>query len=145
MAAGWMRHLAGDQVTVLSGGSEPSDAVNAAAVASMREVGIDIGSSQPRAWTTDDLRAADVVVAMGCGDACPVFPGRLFLDWEIEDPAGGALARSDRSAMRSELSYANSLLSSGYLRPSRSNDGVVNSPWLRLGHSAYTACEQGQS
>jgi protein-tyrosine-phosphatase len=87
-----MRHLAGDQVAVLSGGSEPTDAVNSAAVASMGEVGIDIGSSPPRAWTTDDIRAADVVVTMGCGDACPVFPGRLYLDWEIEDPAGRSLS-----------------------------------------------------
>jgi arsenate reductase len=91
IAEGWLRHLAGAQVEVLSGGSEPADAVNPAAVAAMQEVGIDIASAQPRAWTTDDLRAADVVVTMGCGDVCPVYPGRRYLDWEIEDPTGKSL------------------------------------------------------
>jgi arsenate reductase len=88
IAAAWMRRLAGDQVTVLSGGSDPAQRINPAVVASMAEVGIDISEEQPKAWSTDDIRAADVVVTMGCGDACPVFPGRRYLDWEIDDPSG---------------------------------------------------------
>lgn len=88
MAAAWLRHLAGDRVRVLSGGSEPADRVNPAVIESMGEVGIDIRGEQPRAWSTEDIRAADVVVTMGCGDACPVFPGRRYLDWELDDPSG---------------------------------------------------------
>ena len=88
MAAGWMRHLAGDRVRVLSGGSEPAERVNPAAVASMREVGIDIADGHPKPWTEETLGAADVVVTMGCGDACPVYPGKRYLDWQLEDPAG---------------------------------------------------------
>jgi arsenate reductase len=88
IAAAWMRRLAGDQVTVLSGGSDPVDRINPAVVASMAEVGIDVSGEQPRAWSTADIGAADVVVTMGCGDSCPVFPGTRYLDWEIEDPSG---------------------------------------------------------
>ena len=88
MAAGWLRHLGGDRVGVYSGGSEPADEVNAAAVAAMAEVGIDIAGERPKRWSDESLRAADVVVRMGCGDACPVFPGTRYVDWEIEDPAG---------------------------------------------------------
>ncbi|HSK91938.1 MAG TPA: arsenate reductase ArsC [Euzebyales bacterium] len=88
MAAGWMRHLAGDRVQVLSGGSEPADHVNPAAVTAMREVGIDISAEQPRPWTDEIVAAADVVVTMGCGDTCPVVPGTRYLDWELDDPAG---------------------------------------------------------
>ena len=88
MAAGWMRHLAGDRVQVLSGGSEPADHVNPAAVTAMREVGIDISVEQPRPWTDEIVAAADVVVTMGCGDTCPVVPGTRYLDWELDDPAG---------------------------------------------------------
>ncbi|HEY7582127.1 MAG TPA: arsenate reductase ArsC [Acidimicrobiia bacterium] len=88
MAAAWLRHLAGDRVRVLSGGSEPADRVNPAVVESMSEVGIDLSQELPRAWSTDDLRAADIVVTMGCGDTCPVFPGRRYLDWDIDDPSG---------------------------------------------------------
>ena len=88
MAAGWMRHLAGDGVEVLSGGSTPAAEVNPAAVESMREVGVDISGAQPRPWTEETLGAADVVVTMGCGDACPVYPGKRYLDWELDDPAG---------------------------------------------------------
>ena len=86
MAAGWMRHLAGDRVHVLSGGSDPGDDVHAVAVDAMHEVGIDLTRSQPRPWTRDDLEAADVVVTMGCGDECPVVPGTRYLDWELADP-----------------------------------------------------------
>jgi arsenate reductase len=88
MAAGWMRHLAGDQVEVFSGGSEPAEAVNAAAIAAMAEKGIDIGGQLPQPWADEIIRAADVIVTMGCGDACPVFPGKRYVDWELDDPAG---------------------------------------------------------
>lgn len=88
MAAGWMRHLAGDSVDVFSGGSEPADSVNQAAVSAMAEKGIDISDEIPQPWADEIVRAADVVVTMGCGDACPVFPGKRYIDWEIEDPSG---------------------------------------------------------
>jgi arsenate reductase (thioredoxin) len=91
MAAGWLRHLAGDRVEVLSAGSEPADQVNPAATEAMREVGIDLGEAHPRILTTEDVRASDVVVTMGCGDACPVFPGKRYEDWELDDPAGQGL------------------------------------------------------
>lgn len=88
MAAGWLQHLAGGQVEVFSGGSEPAREVNPAAVAAMAEVGIDIAGAHPKAWTADMLRAADVIVTMGCGDTCPVFPGKRYEDWQLDDPAG---------------------------------------------------------
>jgi protein-tyrosine-phosphatase len=88
MAAGWMRRLAGDQVDVFSGGSEPAAEVNRAAVAAMAEQGIDIGGQIPQPWADEIVRAADVIVTMGCGDACPVYPGKRYLDWELDDPAG---------------------------------------------------------
>lgn len=92
MAAGWLSHLAGDRVEVLSGGSAPADRVNDAAVAAMAEVGIDISSSFPRPWTDETVGVADVIVSLGCGDACPVLPGKRYLDWELEDPAGRDVA-----------------------------------------------------
>lgn len=88
MAAGWARHIAGDRVRVFSGGSEPAAAVNPAAVATMAEAGVDISSSLPERWSDAIVGAADVVVTMGCGETCPVFPGIHYEDWEIEDPAG---------------------------------------------------------
>lgn len=88
MAAGWMRHLAGDDVDVYSGGSEPADQVNQAVVSAMAEKGIDISGEIPQPWADEIVRAADVIVTMGCGDACPVFPGKRYLDWEVEDPSG---------------------------------------------------------
>jgi arsenate reductase len=88
MAAGWLRHLAGDAVDVFSGGSEPAEHVNPAAVEAMAEVGIDIAAERPQAWTDEVARAADVIVTMGCGDACPVYPGTRYEDWELTDPAG---------------------------------------------------------
>ena len=88
MAAGWARALGGDRIDVLSGGSEPAERVNPAAVAAMEEVGIDISSSQPHRWTDSDLDVADVIITMGCGDTCPVYPGKRYLDWELDDPAG---------------------------------------------------------
>lgn len=88
MAAGWLRHLAGDSVDVFSGGSDPGAETNAAAVVAMAEAGIDISSEYPKPWTDEVARAADVIVTMGCGDACPVFPGTRYEDWELTDPAG---------------------------------------------------------
>ena len=88
MAAGWMRHLAGDRVDVFSGGSEPASSLNQAVVAAMAEKGIDISRELPQPWADEIVRAADVIVTMGCGDACPVFPGKRYLDWELDDPAG---------------------------------------------------------
>jgi arsenate reductase (thioredoxin) len=92
MAAGFLAQIAGDCVDVFSAGSEPADRVNAVAVAAMAEVGIDIAAASPRILTTDAIRSADVVVTMGCGDACPVFPGKRYEDWELTDPAGLPLA-----------------------------------------------------
>ena len=88
MAAGWMHHLAGDRAVVVSGGSSPGAEVNPAAVEAMAEVGIDIAGQVPQRWTDEVVRSADAVVTMGCGDACPVFPGVRYLDWELDDPAG---------------------------------------------------------
>jgi protein-tyrosine-phosphatase len=88
MAAAWMRHLAGPAVDVFSGGSNPGSAVNPAAVAVMAEKGIDIGDQIPLPWSDEIVEAIDVVVTMGCGDACPVLPGKRYVDWELEDPAG---------------------------------------------------------
>jgi protein-tyrosine-phosphatase len=88
MAAAWLRHLGGEGAEVFSGGSDPGSAVNPAAIASMGEVGIDIATEFPKPWTEGVLRAADVIVTMGCGDACPVFPGTRYLDWKVDDPAG---------------------------------------------------------
>jgi arsenate reductase len=88
MAAGWLRHLAGDAVEVRSAGSIPGDQVNPSAVTAMAEVGIDISAQRPKLLTTDAVEVSDVVITMGCGDACPIFPGKRYLDWELEDPAG---------------------------------------------------------
>ena len=84
MAAGFARALGGDRVSVLSGGSEPADRLNPVAVAAMAEVGIDIAGEQPRVLAVDDVRASDVVITMGCGDACPIFPGKRYEDWELD-------------------------------------------------------------
>ncbi|MFF2350448.1 arsenate reductase ArsC [Kitasatospora sp. NPDC058115] len=88
MAAGFLDHLAGDRVEVRSAGSVPGDQVNPAAVAAMAEVGIDISDQAPKVLTTEAVRASDYVITMGCGDACPYFPGKKYLDWTLEDPAG---------------------------------------------------------
>ncbi len=88
MAAGWLRHLAGDRVEVRSAGSTPADRVNPAAVDAMAEVGIDIAGERPKVLTPEAVEVSDVVVTMGCGDTCPVLPGKRYLDWELADPAG---------------------------------------------------------
>ena len=92
MALGFLTHLAADAAVAWSGGSEPGVAINPAAVAAMAERGIDISGEYPKPWTDEVVRAADVVVTMGCGDACPVFPGTRYEDWELDDPAGMDLA-----------------------------------------------------
>ena len=92
MALGWFRHLAGGRAIAWSGGSEPGNAVNPSAVAAMAEVGIDITGEFPKPWTDEIVRAADVVVTMGCGDTCPYYPGKRYEDWELEDPAGQDVA-----------------------------------------------------
>lgn len=88
MALGWFEHIAAGSAVGYSGGSEPAASVNPVAVAAMAEVGIDIGSAQPRRWSESDLHEADVVVTMGCGDECPLVPGTRYEDWPLEDPAG---------------------------------------------------------
>jgi arsenate reductase (thioredoxin) len=88
MAAGFLTYLSGGKVEVRSAGSLPGDQVNPSAVAVMAEVGIDISGQTPKVLTTDALQASDVVITMGCGDACPIFPGKRYLDWDLEDPAG---------------------------------------------------------
>ena len=88
MAQAWVSHLAGDAVEVRSAGSAPGDAVNPAAVEAMAEVGIDMSAAQPKVLTTESVQSSDVVITMGCGDACPIFPGKRYEDWALEDPAG---------------------------------------------------------
>ena len=88
MALGFFSHLAGEKAVAWSGGSEPGREINPSAVEAMAEVGIDITGEVPKPWTEEIVRAADVVVAMGCGDACPVFPGKRYENWELDDPAG---------------------------------------------------------
>ena len=91
MAAGYLRHLAGDRVEVRSAGSMPADQINPTAVEAMREEGIDITAEQPKVLTTEAVQDSDVVITMGCGDACPFFPGKRYEDWKLDDPAGQGL------------------------------------------------------
>ena len=88
MAAGYLTHLAGDRIDVLSAGSEPADQINPVAVQAMAEEGIDITHAVPKVLTTEAVKVSDVVVTMGCGDTCPIFPGKRYEDWEVDDPAG---------------------------------------------------------
>jgi arsenate reductase len=88
MAAGWLRQLAGDAVEVRSAGSEPRDQINPVAVEAMREIGIDISGAVPQRLEYETAKSSDVIITMGCGDACPVFPGKRYEDWELTDPAG---------------------------------------------------------
>ena len=88
MAAGYLTHLAGNRVTVLSAGSEPADQINPTAVQAMAEDGIDITSEQPKILTTEAVQDSDVVITMGCGDTCPIYPGKRYEDWQLDDPAG---------------------------------------------------------
>jgi protein-tyrosine-phosphatase len=88
MAAGFLTHLAGDRIEVRSAGSLPADQVNPAAVGAMKEAGVDIAHATPKVLTTEAVKASDYVITMGCGDACPIFPGKTYLDWDLPDPAG---------------------------------------------------------
>jgi len=91
MAAGWLRHLAGDRVEVRSAGSAPAEIINPSAVEAMREVGIDITDQTPKLLEFETAQDSDVIITMGCGDACPIFPGKRYEDWKLDDPAGQAV------------------------------------------------------
>ncbi|WP_330229013.1 arsenate reductase ArsC [Nocardia sp. NBC_00508] len=91
MAAAFLTHLAGDRVEVRSAGSAPADQINPVAVEAMREIGVDMSAEVPKVLTTEAVHASDVVITMGCGDACPYFPGKRYLDWKLDDPAGQGL------------------------------------------------------
>ncbi|GHC84290.1 arsenate reductase ArsC [Streptomyces flavofungini] len=105
MAAGFLSHLAGDRIEVRSAGSLPADQVNPAAIEAMKEVGIDLTTAAPKILTTEAVQASDYVISMGCGDACPVFPGKTYLDWPLEDPAGKGVdaVRPIRDKIRSQV------------------------------------------
>jgi arsenate reductase len=105
MAAGWLTQLAGDDVEVRSAGSEPADRLNPMAVQAMREVEIDIADAAPKVLTYDAVEHSDVVITMGCGDTCPIFPGKRYEDWDLEDPAGQGIevVRRVRDEIRSRV------------------------------------------
>ncbi len=105
MAAGFMKSLGKDKVNVLSAGSMPKDQINPVAVEVMKEVGIDISNNQPKILTTESVKESDVVITMGCGDACPIFPGKRYEDWQLEDPAGKDLetVRKIRDEIKSRI------------------------------------------
>jgi protein-tyrosine-phosphatase len=91
MAAGWLQSIAGDRIDVFTGGSEPADSLNPVVVDAMAEVGIDISEEFPKPWTDEVVRAVDAVISMGCGDVCPIYPGKKYSDWQLDDPAGMGL------------------------------------------------------
>jgi len=105
MAAGFLQAIAGDRIDVRSAGSEPKDAINPMAVQAMSEAGIDITTGAPKLLTIDAVKQADVVVTMGCGDACPIFPGKRYEDWQLDDPAGQSIeaVRVIRDEIRSRV------------------------------------------
>jgi arsenate reductase len=105
MAAAWLRHLAGDAVEVRSAGSEPAETLNPAVVEAMREVGIDLADQTPKKLEWEAAQSSDVIVTMGCGDACPVFPGKRYEDWKLDDPAGKDIetVRRIRDEIRSRV------------------------------------------
>jgi arsenate reductase len=105
MAAGFLRDIAGDRIEVRSAGSMPADQINPTAVAAMAELGIDITGEQPKVLTTAAVQASDVVITMGCGDACPFFPGKRYEDWKLDDPAGQGIesVRPIRDEIRSRI------------------------------------------
>ena len=105
MALGWLAHLGGDRIVGFSGGSAPAAEINPVAIEAMAEVGIDITDEFPKPWTDDIVRASDVVVLMGCGDACPVYPGKRYVEWTLEDPAGAGIdtVRRVRDDIRSQV------------------------------------------
>jgi len=101
MASGFLRHLAGDRIEVLSAGSAPAASINPVAVAAMAEEGVDISAEQPKILTNDAVKASDVVITMGCGDTCPFYPGKRYEDWVLDDPAGQAI--DDVRPIRDEI------------------------------------------
>jgi protein-tyrosine-phosphatase len=105
MAAGYLRALSGGRIEVRSAGSVPADQINPVAVAAMAEVGIDIAGARPTVLTTQAIQASDVVITMGCGDSCPIFPGKRYEDWDLDDPAGRDLStvRPIRDAIRGHV------------------------------------------
>jgi len=105
MAAGYLRALAGDRIEVLSAGSEPKDHVNPVAIEAMAEEGIDIASNTPKILTVEAVKESDAVITMGCGDACPIFPGKRYEDWELADPAGQGIesVRAIRNDIRARV------------------------------------------
>ncbi len=105
MAAGWLTHLSGGAVEVRSAGSMPADQINPTAVEAMLEAGVDIRTERPKVLTTDAVQASDVVITMGCGDVCPVFPGKRYEDWQLDDPAGQGIeaVRPIRDAIRARV------------------------------------------
>ena len=105
MAAGYLRHLAGDRIEVRSAGSMPADQINPIAVEAMREEGIDIAAEQPKVLTPEAVQASDVVITMGCGDACPYYPGKRYEDWKLDDPAGQGIesVRPIRDEIRTRI------------------------------------------
>ncbi|MBO2465213.1 arsenate reductase ArsC [Actinomadura violacea] len=105
MASAYLTHFAGDRVEVRSAGSQPADQINPAVVAAMAEEGIDISTEIPKVLTVDAVQASDVVITMGCGDTCPVFPGKRYLDWQLDDPAGQGVdaIRPIRDQVRSRI------------------------------------------
>ena len=105
MAAGFLQHLAGDRIEVLSAGSAPADQINPVAVQAMAEEGVDIAGAQPKVLTTEAVQESDVVITMGCGDACPYFPGKRYEDWKLDDPAGQGIdaVRPIRDDIRSRV------------------------------------------
>jgi arsenate reductase (thioredoxin) len=105
MAAGYLTNLAGDRVTVLSAGSEPADQINPIAVQAMAEDGVDITGAEPKILTTETVKESDVVITMGCGDTCPIFPGKRYEDWELDDPSGQGIeiVRSIRDDIRARI------------------------------------------
>ncbi len=107
MALGWLTHLAADRTVAWSGGSEPGTEINPTAVEAMAEVGIDISREYPKPWTEETVRAADVVITMGCGDTCPLFPGKRYEDWDIDDPAGRGIehVRTIRDDIRTRVEH----------------------------------------
>jgi arsenate reductase len=128
MAAGWLRHLAGDRVEVRSAGSEPADRINPAAVEAMREVGIDITGQRPKVLAYEVAQQSDVIITMGCGHACPVFPGKRYEDWKLDDPVGRGIeaVRPIRDEIRARIE---SLLAD--LIPEAAGPGADGQPGAR--------------
>jgi arsenate reductase len=120
MALGFFQHLAGERAIAWSGGSEPASTINPAAVAAMAERGIDISAEYPKPWTDEVVRAADAIISMGCGDACPVFPGRRYEEWVLDDPAGKTI--DDVRPVRDEIERRVRALLDELLSPARSSD-----------------------